>query len=81
MSVFLLEWRLVGGDGGDSGWQVECVCQGELLAFEHANAGLENGSPLFEFKATSDFCGDKRYISNQIDGERWRVREFKVQIE
>jgi len=80
MPVFILEWRLVGG-GNDSGWQIECVCQSETLAFEQANAGTEIGSTPFEFKATSNFCGDRRYISNTVDGENWRVREFKVQIE
>ncbi len=80
MSVFLLEWRMIGG-GNDSGWQVECICPSELNAFEQANAGTEINSTPFEFKATSEFCGDRRYISNQVDGERWRVREFKVLTE
>ena len=79
MIVFILEWRLIGGGGNDSGWIVDGVYSNEALAFESSNAGNEIGSTPFRFEVANDFCGDRRWVSNLVDGERFRVREFKVQ--
>lgn len=79
MKVFLLEWQMTRLDGSNSEWIVDGVFDNESLAFEASNAGTEIGSTPFAFKAESDFCGDRRWISNLVDSERFRVREFRVE--
>lgn len=79
MSVYILEW---GQANRKDRWLIECVCSSIEVATVAANSGREIGLAAFEFKPDRVFVSsDGRWSSNVVDGEHYRIREFKVETE